>query len=89
MDRCKTLPNERVVLGSVMLLWILSACVAGPQNRIALPETQKSPTPFTEITPTESSQPRPTVRNELHATNPETVSLASGKVQLVEFFAYW
>jgi hypothetical protein len=26
---------------------------------------------------------------DLHATNPATVSLASGEVQLVEFFAFW
>lgn len=26
---------------------------------------------------------------ELHATDPSTVNLASGKVQLVEFFAFW
>ena len=25
----------------------------------------------------------------LHATNPQTVSLASGRLQLVEFFAFW
>ncbi|HUF37778.1 MAG TPA: hypothetical protein VMN57_04590 [Anaerolineales bacterium] len=26
---------------------------------------------------------------ELHATNPATVSMASGEIQLVEFFAFW
>ena len=28
-------------------------------------------------------------RPDLHATNPATVNLAAGKVQLVEFFAFW
>ncbi len=28
-------------------------------------------------------------RSTFHATDPATVALASGKVQLVEFFAYW
>ncbi len=32
----------------------------------------------------------PTSRGEeLHATDPETVNLASGKPQLIEFFAFW
>ena len=30
-----------------------------------------------------------TVRTELHATDPATVNLASGKPTLVEFFAFW
>lgn len=32
---------------------------------------------------------KPTPRPDLHATDPSTVSLASGQVQLVEFFAFW
>jgi len=31
----------------------------------------------------------PTPRQSLEATDPSTVKLASGKVQLVEFFAFW
>ena len=30
-----------------------------------------------------------TLKTELEATNPKTVSLASGQIQLVEFFAFW
>ena len=30
-----------------------------------------------------------TIRTELHATNPASVNLASGKPTLVEFFAFW
>jgi len=37
--------------------------------------------------PTDS--PTRTVRAELQATDPASVQLASGKPQLVEFFAYW
>ncbi|NUM46214.1 MAG: hypothetical protein HUU38_16045 [Anaerolineales bacterium] len=35
------------------------------------------------------SQPTGLGSPDLHATDPTTVSLASGKVQLVEFFAFW
>lgn len=52
-----------------------------------------SPDPVTPVaapaaTPT-PAQPRPTVDPQLHATDPKTVNLASGNVQLVEFFAFW
>ena len=33
--------------------------------------------------------PRATVSAELHATDPGSVELSAGKVQLVEFFAFW
>lgn len=40
--------------------------------------------------PAVAQEPTPLpVRNALEATNPTTVQLASGKVQLVEFFAFW
>lgn len=41
-------------------------------------------TPTPSLTPT-LSEPDP----KFHPTDPKTVKLASGKVQLVEFFAYW
>jgi hypothetical protein len=31
----------------------------------------------------------PTPRTNMEATDPGTVKLASGQVQLVEFFAFW
>ena len=54
----------------------------------------------TEIPPTETPIPTqaseespgdttPLGSPELHATDPSTVNLASGKLQLVEFFAFW
>jgi hypothetical protein len=37
--------------------------------------------------PTEA--PPATIDPNLHATDPGTVSLASGRVQLIQFFAFW
>jgi hypothetical protein len=54
--------------------------------------------PTAAILPTDTLIPAPTTgaaaeecpfRPELHATNPSGVALASGEVQLVEFFAFW
>ncbi|MCU0487514.1 MAG: hypothetical protein MUE67_01030 [Anaerolineales bacterium] len=39
--------------------------------------------------PTVSIQPTRDIQKELHATDPATVRLASGRNQLVEFFAFW
>ncbi len=41
------------------------------------------------IEATEESTEKPTPRAGLVATDPSTVSLASGEIQLVEFFAFW
>jgi hypothetical protein len=40
-------------------------------------------------TPVDQPAPRPTPRAELHASDPSSVTLAAGKPQLVEFFAFW
>jgi thiol-disulfide isomerase/thioredoxin len=51
-----------------------------------------TPTPTLTATPTRTLTPLPPppwVSAQLHATDPRTVRLASGKVQLVEFFAFW
>ena len=65
----------------------LTAPTAG--NQPAAPEPTTVPLPT--ATPANTPTPRPTrdIRAELHATDPATVQLASGKVQLVEFFAFW
>ncbi len=56
-----------------------------------VPPTEAAPSPI--VTPSEASlappEPTPTVRKGLHATDPGSVVLASGKPQLVEFFAFW
>lgn len=36
-----------------------------------------------------NQEAKPTARAGLQATDPETVSLGSGDIQLVEFFAFW
>lgn len=53
-------------------------------------ELAQDPTPSDAPTETAGSLP-PIVlgRAELHATDPSTVALASGRLQLVEFMAYW
>jgi len=41
--------------------------------------------------PTEENEkvPTPTVRSGLEATDPNSVQIAAGDVQLIEFFAFW
>jgi thiol-disulfide isomerase/thioredoxin len=51
-----------------------------------------TPTPTLTRTPTITPTPLPAppwVSSQLHATDPDIVQLASGRVQLVEFFAFW
>jgi hypothetical protein len=52
-----------------------------PTNQVILPNINVAPYP--------GSTELPTVKTELKASDPTTVSLASGKPQLVEFFAFW
>ncbi len=55
-----------------------------------LPVTPSAyPAPLTTQAPVPTIRPTRDVIKELHATDPRTVQLASGKVQLVEFFAFW
>jgi hypothetical protein len=67
-------------------MWLLTGCAGSSQSipTISVPETSVLEATGSAATPT-----RPPARDELHATDPGTVALASGKVQLVEFFAYW
>jgi hypothetical protein len=53
-------------------------------------QPQAAPTAILEAV-AENTQPAATKvpRLSLQATDPATVSLASGKVQLIEFFAFW
>ena len=48
-------------------------------------ESTLAPTDAVAAAPTETKAPR----LNLEATDPSTVSLAAGKPQLVEFFAFW
>lgn len=75
----------------------LTATTSEPQ---VTPTATSSPTPFIFQTPTPSLTPTPTasatplplppwLAANIIATDPASFRLASGKVQLVEFFAYW
>jgi hypothetical protein len=83
------------ILG-LLALTVLSACAPAASDPIAsLPtsaDTQAAASPSTSVTPTASSsspQAIPTSRGgDLEATDPNTVSLASGQLQLVEFFRF-
>jgi hypothetical protein len=69
-----------VILGA----FLLSACTTGG---VPVREPDAS-----EVTPDSSfveTDPSPTIRPDLHATDPKEVVLASGKLQLIEFFAFW
>lgn len=62
------------------------------ESPIAVADAAQSPT--AEPVPDDTSEPvaemvAPTPRPEMAATDPSTVTLATGDVQLVEFFAYW
>ena len=58
-----------------------------PVGNLDVQEGESDPTPIPpESAPTDV---KPTPRPELSATDPATVSLASGEPQLVEFFAFW
>lgn len=63
-----------------------SANEAYPDPKVE--EATAVPTSVPDVEPTKG--PQPTARGDaLVATDPATVSLASGKVQLVELFAFW
>lgn len=67
------------------------APVASPELPTAypVPEQQVTLLPTApQETPAEAAPTRP-VKQELEASDPAAVQLASGKVQLVEFFAFW
>jgi hypothetical protein len=65
------------------------AAAATPTTQVALAPATAEPT-LTALPPFSSpEEPTPTIRRGLHATDPGSVVLASGRPQLVEFFAFW
>lgn len=61
--------------------------VSQPTDEVAA--TQPPVQPAATLVPTEAALPVATSRGpDLHATDPTTVSLASGQLQLVEFFRF-
>ena len=87
---------------SLLALTMLSACApAGPEPTVSVAtstataaQVVESPTAAEEVVVTSTVPPTPvqavaTSRGpELEATDPTTVSLASGQLQLVEFFRF-
>lgn len=75
-----------------------SEIVLETEEQVQVPDTQALPTSTSEIaqnpteevlenTPTVTIPPTP--RTEMEGTDPSTVNLASGDIQLVEIFAFW
>ena len=65
-----------------------------PTEAPAVTEEKESAGEVTEAEPIEETYPPPgeanrTARVGLQGTDPGTVTLASGDIQLVEFFAFW
>lgn len=67
-----------ILLFSLMVLG-LTACGSGT-TAVA---------PSGDTTTPEQEAAQPFTLDQLVATDPGTVQLATGKVQLIEFFAYW
>ena len=61
-----------------------------PEQATSTPEEDESPaTPTSESALLPDQGPIPTGSSQLHATDPDSVSLADGDPTLVEFFAFW
>jgi len=81
LTRTPTLSNQSTPLSSIPPLSLT------PSKTLFL-----TPTPTITPTPTNSRTPFPLppwISSELHSTDPQTVKLSSGRIQLIEFFAYW
>lgn len=67
--------------------------ILAPTDTVAPAATQTAaptdPPPSQEPTEVVLPEPEPEVRTALAASDPESVQLASGRPQLVEFFAFW
>lgn len=71
-----------------------SAASASPTSAVGQvieAELLATPSPEAMITdlPVADNGPKPTPRPGMEATSPDGVQLASGQLQLVEFFAFW
>jgi hypothetical protein len=93
-----------VALAASVLFGCSSGVASSPPTAQGELPPASTPTLLPEIAPTDvapraspssavatspSAEPTPTVRHGLHATDPGSVELASGRPQLVEFFAFW
>mgnify|MGYP000017647150 CR=1 FL=1 len=97
--RMKTFGVERAKSVFVWVILLAALSLAGCAAEPAQTETvtpASTPTmqtletyPLQEEPAAEVLAASPTPRPALEATDPATVKLAAGKVQLVEFFAFW
>ena len=92
-----------LLLAGIVLVFIVTGRSQGPEQIVKLSEpigdilTATTEVPGTEISeatePTQSEvvedQVVATPKSGLESTDPSTVNLASGKIQLVEIFAFW
>jgi thiol-disulfide isomerase/thioredoxin len=97
-----SLRKSKAETGILLFAFLLSACggefsVAFPEAEIAHQESQTASAAAaeanSELAGADSAvEPLPIIRvgsSNFHATDPNSVKLDSGKVQFVEFFAYW
>ena len=56
---------------------------------LTLPACTSTPAPADTASENPAETGKPFTLDQLVATDPSTVQLAAGKVQLIEFFAYW
>ncbi len=73
------------IAAGMIVAWMLASCARAP-GTAGTPAVVDSEPQSQQADPGSTKESN---RDELHATDPGTVSLASGKVQLVEFFAFW
>jgi len=78
----------------ILPIWLLTACsgnIASTAQPVIVNETTVAKATVTQTSAGEEvgQEERPTPRGGLEATDPSQVNLAAGKVQLVEFFAFW
>ena len=98
------LVKTRLILNLSLLAMLLASCAPAAVTTESPPQpappvavdasaTPAAESPAVESAPTEAADPAPlpvaTSRGpDLHATDPGTVSLASGRLQFVEFFRF-
>ncbi|MBM3121303.1 MAG: hypothetical protein FJZ97_03845 [Chloroflexi bacterium] len=86
-----------IILLTLVAAGVVAGCGAAPATpaEVVVPQaTQAAPPQARTAEPSPlpaepAAAPTPTARAGLEATDPTSVTLASGKPALVEFFAFW
>ncbi len=82
--------NKRRLYPGFLLLFVvlalLSACAGAAEQRLSFEDLN---IPSSQSTATEELPRIPMGSSSFRADDPAAVRLASGRVQLIEFFAYW